>query len=143
MKTPRRSDWAAMVTCPVFPLLRISEKNFQKIELAKQSGKAAGSPGDRPRELSPGSSKPRGRGWRGRSWAYFGLSFPAAAAPTIATTVPIRSAAEAILAQAATKQRKVSQPAWLAIPAACSWSSKCACESSPRTGSCNVRTLGT
>ena len=40
-------------------------------------------------------------------------------------------------------ERKVSQPAWLAIPAACSWSSKCACESSRRTGSCNVRTLGT
>jgi hypothetical protein len=81
-----------------------------------------------------------------------GLSFPAAVAPTIATMVPTRSAAlsmqfraaaEAILAQAGTLQRKVSQPAWLAIPAACSWSSKCACESSPRTGSCNVRTLGT
>jgi hypothetical protein len=40
-------------------------------------------------------------------------------------------------------ERKVSQPAWLARPAACSWSSKCACESSRRTGSCNVRTLGT
>jgi hypothetical protein len=46
-----------------------------------------------------------------------------------------------ILAQAGTVQRKVSQPAWLAIPAACSWSSKCACESSPRTGPGNFRTL--
>jgi len=56
---------------------------------------------------------------------------------------PVRAAAKAILAPAGTLQRKVSQLAWLAIPAACSWSSKCACESSPRKGSCNVRTLGT
>jgi hypothetical protein len=72
--------------------------------------------------------------------------------PMIPMMVPIRSAVlstkfggscRGILAQAGTARRKVSQPAWHAIPAACSWSSKCACESSRRTGSCNVRTLGT
>jgi hypothetical protein len=41
-------------------------------------------------ETSPGERP--GRGWRGRSWAYFGLSFPAAVAPMIAMTVPTFSA---------------------------------------------------
>jgi hypothetical protein len=36
--------------------------------------------------------KARGRGWRCRSWAYFGLSFGGFGAPMIAMTVPTFSA---------------------------------------------------
>jgi hypothetical protein len=41
--------------------------------------------------IAPSPENRHGRGWRGRSWAYFGFPF-GATVPTIATTVPTRSA---------------------------------------------------
>jgi hypothetical protein len=55
---------------PYFHRSEFLEKNSRKSSWQAPhmpDGKAAGSSADRPREFSPGSSKPRRRGWRGRS----------------------------------------------------------------------------
>jgi hypothetical protein len=95
------------------------------------------------RENSPGSSKPHGRGGAAGPGPISACPSPQPSPHDYHHSANPLSRTGHSNTSWRTVQRKVSQPAWLAIPAACSWSSKCACESSPRTGSCNVRTLGT
>jgi hypothetical protein len=74
-----RHRWSARRRGPTSTALNFWKKipeNRAGQHHISQAGKTAGNPADRPQELSPGSSKPRRGGWRGRSWAYFGSSFP-------------------------------------------------------------------